>query len=300
MHNLKTNFDKILDICKQMGKEHTNSLGNIPRSGVIPRFSDLEVIALSLTAEALSIDSENLLFSKLRADYKQDFPTLISRRQYNDRRKYLFKLTDVIRKAMVLQMDQYEDIFDVDSKPIEVCRMSRSRRCKIGKTDYERAPSKGFCASQSRYYYGYKLHAVCSIRGIIHSFDMTKASVHDIHYLNDLKWEMSDCTLIGDRGYLSKTIQLDLFQTANIKLEVPMRKNQIDFKPTFKPFRKFRKRIETLFSQLDDQFMLLRCYAKDIDGIFTRIAAKIAAITVLQYLNFLNQKPIGRVKHALA
>ncbi|MEG2491295.1 MAG: IS982 family transposase, partial [Alistipes sp.] len=40
-----------------------NSQGNIPRCGVVPKFSDLEVIALSLTAETLSIDSENYLFA---------------------------------------------------------------------------------------------------------------------------------------------------------------------------------------------------------------------------------------------
>ena len=160
-------------------------------------------------------------------------------------------------------IDQYEDIFAVDSKPVEVCRLARSKRNKVGKDFYEQAPSYGFCASQNRYYYGYKLHTVCSINGVIHSFDLTKALVHDIHYLNDVKYEMSDCTLIGDRAYLSKTVQLDLFEQANIQLEVPMRANQIDFEPAFKPFRKVRKRVETLFSQLDDQFLLLRNYAKD-------------------------------------
>jgi hypothetical protein len=68
----------------------------------------------------------------------------------------------------------------------------------------------------------------------------------------------------------------------------------------FKPFRSFRKRIETLFSQLDDQFMLLRNYAKDADGIFSRILAKITAATALQFINKLNNRPIGRLKHALA
>ncbi|KAA6318100.1 hypothetical protein EZS27_031844 [termite gut metagenome] len=75
-----TNFDKMLDICKHLRKEFTNERGNIPRRGVVPRFSDLEVIALSLTTEALSKDSENLLFIKLSTDYKDDFPHLISRR----------------------------------------------------------------------------------------------------------------------------------------------------------------------------------------------------------------------------
>jgi len=49
---------------------------------------------------------------------------------------------------------------------------------------------------------------------------------------------------------------LDLFQTVNIKLETPKRKNQKDYKPQAYIFRKSRKRIETLFSQLCDQFKI--------------------------------------------
>jgi hypothetical protein len=98
---------------------------------------------------------------------------------------------------------------------------------------------------------------------------MTKASVHDINYLKDLNYKIFDCTLLGDKGYLSKDIQIDLFQTAHIRKEVPYRTNQKDFKPWFKPLRKLRKRVETLFSQLDDQFLLIRNYAKNVVGIFT-------------------------------
>lgn len=61
MHNLHAIFAKFLEICKQFSKEMVNEKGNIPRVGVVPRFSDLEVISLSLTAEALSIDSERSL-----------------------------------------------------------------------------------------------------------------------------------------------------------------------------------------------------------------------------------------------
>ena len=56
-------------------------------------------------------------------------------------------------------------------------------------------------------------------------------------------------------------------------------------------FRRFRKRVETLFSQLDDQFMLARNYAKDTTGIFTRILAKITTVTALQYMNEINKRP---------
>ena len=44
------NFVKILDVCKIFSANLVNELGNMPRPGVVPKFSDLEVIALNLTA----------------------------------------------------------------------------------------------------------------------------------------------------------------------------------------------------------------------------------------------------------
>ena len=72
-HSFCTKYGKILEICKQYSKNLVNELGNTTKRGVVPKFSDLEVIALSLTAEAMSIDSENCLFVRLQS-YKTEFP----------------------------------------------------------------------------------------------------------------------------------------------------------------------------------------------------------------------------------
>jgi len=276
MYNLYAIFAKYLEICKSFSGNLVNETGNIRRRGVIPKFSDLEVIALSLTAETMSIDSENYLFIQL-AQYKSSFPNMISRRQFNDRRKFTGNLCETIRKRIADHVDGGEDYFCIDSKPIEVCRTARGKRCQMGKKDYSKAPSFGYCASQRTYYFGYKLHALCGLSGVIHAYDLTKASVHDINYLHDIKFEYHDCSIFGDRGYIGKEIQLDLFETANIKLECPYRLNQKDWKPQFIPYAKARKRIETVFSQLTDQFMLIRNYAKETEGLFTRIIGKIRA-----------------------
>jgi hypothetical protein len=300
MHNIKTNFDKILNICKLHSKDLVDNDGNVSRPGTVPKFSDLEVIALSMASEALGIDSENYLFSKLYTDYKDQFPNLISRRQYNDRRKLSSGLLKIVRERLAHKVDEFEDLFTIDSKPYPICKLSRIKRCKLGKENIDKSPDVGYSASQDTYYYGYKLHAIASISGVIHSFDLSKASVHDIHYLNDIRLDMSNCTLIGDKAYLNKEIQLDLFNTAKIRLEIPMRENQHDYKPYFPLFKKVRRRIETVFSQLDDQFMLVRNYAKNTKGLFTRVLAKISALTILQYINkFVNNQPVGKVKHAL-
>ena len=103
----------------------------------------------------------------------------------------------------------------------------------------------------------------------------------------------------GDKGYIGADVQLDLFETAHIRLECPYRLNQKDWKPTFIPFAKARKRIETIFSQLTDQFLVIRNYAKITNGLFARIIGKISALTILQYVNFIYDKPIGRIKYAL-
>ena len=70
MYNLYTKFVKILEICKQFSKNLVNESGNVPRCGPVPKFSDLEVVALSLATEAESIDSEKWLFDYKLQEYK--------------------------------------------------------------------------------------------------------------------------------------------------------------------------------------------------------------------------------------
>lgn len=298
MHNFIVKFRKIHDICKKFAGNRVNEHGNVHRCGVVPTFSDLEVIALSLTAEAFGYDSENNLFKRL-AGSSEPIPNLISRRQFNVRRKLTARLAEEIRKDIAGSIDGGETVFVIDSKPVKVCRLVRAKRCTMGKDNPQSAPSTGFCASRRMFYHGYKLHAVCGISGVIHSYDMTAANVHDIHYLKDVKWDYHDCNMLGDKGYLSADVQLDLFETVRIRLEVPYRLNQKNRKQPSWAYKRFRKRIETVFSQLDDQFMMIRNYAKQTCGFFTRIAAKIAAMTVLQYINYCNHRRIGHVKYAL-
>jgi len=221
MHNIKANFDKIFEITKHFLKQDTDELGNIPRVGQKPKFSDVSVISLALTSEAMSIDSENYLFQKLKTTYQDKFPNLIDRSQFNVRRRKLKNYIDKVRKNIAAEIETDENVFSLDSMPVEVCKIARSNRSRLGKEDFETAPDKGFCASQQMYYYGYKLHCVCSYRGLIHSYDLTKASVHDIAYLSEVKHQFDNCLMLGDKGYLSAEIKLDLFNSANMNLKHP-------------------------------------------------------------------------------
>ena len=299
MHNIKANFDKFYQIITQQLKNCIISDGNFKFYPRKPKMNDCEILALALCSEAMSIDSENYFWGKVISN-TSDFPNLIDRSNYNRRRRNLIAYFNSLTTLVSDELNKGEDIFIVDSMPLPVCNIVRAGRSQVLRENYDSSPDKGYSAITKTYFYGYKLHLITSIKGVYKSIDITKASVHDIHYLSDVKQSsLNNCTLLGDKGYLSSDCQIDLFYTAKIKLETPMRKNQSEFIKYPYVFSKIRKRIETQFSQLTDQFLIKRNYAKSFLGLCTRIWGKITALTILQLMNHTNDKQLNHIKYAL-
>ena len=299
MHNLKKNFDRFFPIVKNSLASILDSSGNVAKTGRKPKFSDAEVITISLVSESLSIDSENLLFKKLTCEYRREIPNLIDRSQYNRRRRFLAPYIEYVRRFLVRQLVT-DNTFVLDSMPIEICRFSRAKRIKICKENEQTAPEFGYCASQNMHYYGYKLHGVCSLKGVITHFDLSKAHVADIHYLSDIQAYYPNCLFLGDKAYIGNEFQMELFSKNHLRIDTPKRINQLDYRKQPWFIRKVRKRIETIFSQLVDQFLIRKNYAKTFIGLVTRILSKITSFTILQLINKINNRPLNHVKHALA
>lgn len=302
MHNIKTNFDKFFSITKSFLAvylhKQTDNLQFYPQN---PKMSDCEIIALSLCSEALSIDSENLFWKKLSTEYILDFPHLIDRSNYNKRRRRLQNYIHILNEKIALPFHEFENTFIVDSIPIPVVQFAREKRSKICKKDFDTSPDKGYSAVSKSYYFGYKLHLATTLNGTFMSMDISKASVHDVHFLNTIKHSgMSNALLLGDKGYLSAQYKLDLFDTCNIELKTPLRNNQDNYQKYPFIFKTCRKRIETIFSQLCDHFMLKRNYAKSFSGLLTRIKSKLCALSALQHINKTKSKPINHLKFALS
>ncbi len=177
MNNFTRNYEIILETLQQI--EGKMNFRNQKRQ---PKLSDIELIAIDLTSEFLGIDSERDLFRKLPVDLFSK----VERSVYNRRKRGLFYYREQLRKKLANQIGT-SDYYIVDSMLLEVCKLSRSLRSRICKEVCETAPNKGYCASQGNNYYAYKLHAVCTIDGVFTDFDLTQASVHDIHFLKNIK-----------------------------------------------------------------------------------------------------------------
>jgi len=89
MHDLKANFFKMLGITNTVLTNECDLDGNLHFYPRKPKFSDCEIIVLSLCQECLSIDSENWFLAKLKSDYKDDFSNLVHITNYNKRHKRL-------------------------------------------------------------------------------------------------------------------------------------------------------------------------------------------------------------------
>lgn len=290
MSNLQRYYTNFLSLLHDI-EPNDNFLNQVRK----PKLSDKELIALSLAAEATGIDSELYLFTQLPDEVKNR----IERSVYNRRRRNLSQHTQRLQQRIADIIIPQETYHLIDSMPLEVCKLSRANRSRICSESIEKSPDFGYCAAQKLHYFGYKIHAVCTQQGVFKAFDISKASVHDIHYLNDVKEQFEHCVIVGDKGYLSRAWQADLFEQSSIRLETPTRINQSRQKPFPTVFRKARKRIETLFSQLCDQFMIRRNYAKSFAGFSARIIAKMTALTLIQWTNKKAEKNINNLKRTI-
>ena len=120
MHNLIQNYGFILNEFNKLGIE--NSFYYKP---IKPKMTDLQLVALNLTAEYCGIDSERQLFRLIAGT---ELGPLIERSVYNKRKSKLFMFIDQIRKVLADKLNGHEAFFIVDSMPLEICRNARAAR----------------------------------------------------------------------------------------------------------------------------------------------------------------------------
>lgn len=300
MHNIKTNFGRIYRICKEFFEGEVNTKGNFQFYPKATAMADLEIVALACTMEALGIDSENLLWSKLKKDYPTLFNRLICRTRFNRRRRrlqpYIVKIQDAVSK----RLENQSQAMVIDSIPVPVVKMARERTYKAFRKSFDTAPAKGYSAVNRGWFIGYKLHVVIFDNGVVQQSGVTKGNIHDINYLKGLRNLPSGKLLLGDRAYRSNSLQMDLFDNFKVKLRVPFRINQHEYKKHPKKYKSKRQMVETFFAQMCDQLNLKRNYAKSFDGLVTRLTSKLSAMSILHWINYLNGRKLAQIKHALS
>jgi IS5 family transposase len=261
------------------------------------KLSDSEIITISILGEMTSNDSEKAWLSFVAKNMRDLFPNICERSRFNRVKRNLVRVIEHMRMSLNQYLSSCSDYLRiVDSAPLQVCEFGRARYCRLFSCH---GASYGVCPSKKQTYYGYKIHALCTDNGIISDFIITAANVDD----KAAVWELVEqynrhLLLIGDKGYISSRLADDLLNEKGIKLLYMKRDNAKE--PYPKPLRqaifKIRRRVETSFSQLADQFNIETTRAKSLCGLNVRLQIKVLAFN----MGFLINQLLGRSYNDLA
>ena len=270
------------------------------RNADAAKMSDSEIITLSIRSELISIDSENAWYSFVKRNYRHLFPNLCCRTRFNRTRRALLQVTELLRQKIGQVFPvPHSRYFVIDSFPLPVCRFGRARYCRSFRAD---GANYGRCPSKKETYYGFKVHALITLEGYITAFEITPASVDDREGLRDLAENHLGLVILGDKGYTGRILWEDMKQQgvclmslkpSNYKENWPREVRQLIFR--------FRRRVETVFSQLTEQTNAERVLAKSFRGLCTRLQNKILGHNLCMAFNSIFREPcdIGKIKELI-
>jgi hypothetical protein len=250
------------------------------------KLSDSEIITISIVGEAATIASEKAWFDFVKKNYRDLFPNIGDRTRFNRTKRNLYKVILEIQKYLSnLPIFKHDDIRIIDSMPIPVCKFARSYFSK----SFKDISTYSYCASKKETYFGLKLHALISTNGFITNFIVTTANVDDRAAVFELVEANNTLKILGDKGYISNELKTSLAKEKQVLLISLKRKNSRH--PLEKQFRnalsKVRRRVETSFSQLAEQFNINRVLAKSKWGLMLRITLKVLAHNLSFILNII-------------
>ena len=238
------------------------------------KMSDSEIITLSICGELIGIDSEKAWYSFVKRNYRHLFPHLCCRTRFNRTRRALLQVTELLRQKLAQSFPIPDSrYFVIDSFPLPVCKFGHARYCRSFRED---GANYGKCPSKKETYFGFKVHALITIEGYVTAFEITPASVDDREGLRDLAENHLRVTILGDKGYTGENLLQDMrekgiclmsLKPSNHKNNWPKEIRQLIFR--------FRRRVETVFSQLSEQLNAEKVLAKSFHGLCTRLQNKI-------------------------
>jgi hypothetical protein len=143
-----------------------------PRVGISPKISDAELITLAVMQALLGHTSEARWLRYTRSHLRHLFPYLPQQPGYNKRLRALGAtigwLVGVLARDTSVWTD---DVWVADSTPVE-CARSRET---VKRSDLAGWAEYGYCASHSRFFWGLRLHLVCTLHGLPVGFALTGA-----------------------------------------------------------------------------------------------------------------------------
>jgi hypothetical protein len=261
------------------------------RPGPQPECSDSELITIALVSECRGWDKETEYLDHW-LPYLDLFPHFPERSRFNRRRRNLMLAINLIRQIVLEMLDLSGDgQCVIDSLPIPVVAF---HLVPSASGDWEaHGATYGKVASKQQTIFGYKLHLLVTLEGVILDFELAPANATDLAVGAELLANHTHRTVLADKAYISAEVAAWLLRQNEIHLLALRRRNQKQQLPRFivRIINRVRQIIETVNGQLEAQFNMARNYAHSFWGLCARLYTKLTAHTLCIYINRLLGKP---------
>ena len=273
-----------------------DSLPRSRRLGRPPRLSDAELITLAVAQALLGISSEARWLRIAATRLAGAFPFLPGQPAYNRR---LRAAAPLIRRAIrLLARDTdlwHDDVWLADSTPVE-CARSRET---VKRSELAGWAGYGYCASHSRYFWGLRLHLLCTPAGLPVSWALATPKADEREVLRALLAADTGLaagrrgqTIIADKGYVSADLDRWLHQHG-LHLLRPSYRNR-PARPGQELLKPIRQLIESVNDTLKGQLTLEQHGGRTPAGVTVRISQRILALTAAIWHNRATSQPIPR------
>ncbi len=277
-------------------KDHPELAPWRPKVGIAPKLADAELLTLAVMQALLGHAGETAWLRYADRHLRHLFPYLPGQSGYNKRlRKSAVALQAMIRLLAQDTDGWCDDTWLIDSTPVE-CGRSRptaQRSNLAGWAGY------GYCASHSRYFWGLRLHLVCTPAGLPVTFALTSPKLDE----RDVAIAMFDHdptllvgrhgqTIIADKGYASAEFEHRLAEHG-AELVRPARKNEHRRRGA-PQLRKLRQIIESVNNTLKAQLSLENHGGHTAQGVTVRVLQRLLALTAAIWHNHHSRQPVLR------
>ncbi|TMR01152.1 IS982 family transposase [Nonomuraea turkmeniaca] len=267
-----------------------------PKTGIAPTLSDAELVTLAVMSALLGFTSERRWLRHAHAKLTGMFPYLPGQSGYGKRLRKASGL--VLHLIRMLARDTSlwsDDVWVVDSTPVECGRSRETAR----RSDLAGWAEYGYCASHSRFFWGLRLHLLCTLGGLPVAFALTGAKADERETLLGMLDEARDVvadhpgqTIIGDKNYYGRAFEQGV-AVRDLTLLRPARKGEPERAGT-RLFRPLRQTIESINQTFKGQLDLERHGGRTHAGVIVRVLARVLALTAAIWHNDKTGQPIKR------
>jgi len=245
------------------------------------RVSDAEVVTLCVAQAIMGIASDRTFLAVARKRLAHLFPDLPRQAGYHKRRR---RLGDAIEWLLgVFAADcpgAHDTLLLIDSTPVECARSRETvQRSALGE-----AADYGWCASHSRFFWGFRLHLLAAPDGTPRAIELASPKLDERQVGLAL---LARCprsggeTLIADKGYAGRE-----FAAAVAALDaVVARPARVDEPDNGIHLAPIRQRIESIIWSLKGTLGLERHGARTMAGLRERVLSRFLCLAACISLN---------------